>query len=302
MMTLRQIRYFIAVAESGSIALAAQTILISQSSLTNAIQQLEDELGVCLFERHARGMKLTYHGNQFLRQSHIILSTIENAKLSLHPASRQLQGTLTLGVTSLVAGYYLADLMLRFRQVHPDVAIKVIEDERIFLEHLLINGEVDVGVMIISNLVDRWAVHTETLTHSPHRLWLPALHPLLEKPSISLSDIVAEDMIELEADEMQDFTRKIWTRARLVPKVTLRTASVEAVRSLVATGAGLSIQPDMTYRPWSLEGDIIEARPIADSTEPLDIGFAWRRGSPPNPLLEAFINIARNRMNEQRHI
>ncbi len=63
------------------------------------------------------------------------------------------------------------------------------------------------------------------------------------------------------------------------PASRLRTASTEAVRSLVAAGLGVSIQPDMTYRPWSLEGDIIEARPIADLSQTLDVGLAWRRGT-----------------------
>ena len=67
--------------------------------------------------------------------------------------------------------------------------------------------------------------------------------------------------------------------AGLQPRVPLRTASPEAGRSLVAAGLGVSIQPDMTYRPWSLEGDIIEARPIADLSQTLDAGLAWRRGT-----------------------
>jgi DNA-binding transcriptional LysR family regulator len=68
---------------------------------------------------------------------------------------------------------------------------------------------------------------------------------------------------------------------------------VEAVRSLVAAGLGLSIQPDMTYRPWSLEGDIIEARPLADLNEPLEVGLAWRRGTARPALVDPFLTLAR---------
>src|SRR5476651_2714257 len=187
MMTLRQIRHFIAVAETGSISAAAQTAFISQSTLTLAIQQLEQEIGVSLFNRHAKGMTLTHQGHQFLRQAHLILATVDNAKRSLQQSTDQVAGQLTIGVTSLVAGYYLADLLTRFQRAYPNVEIRVMEDERPYIEHLLVSGEIDVGVLILSNLEDRHALQTEVLTHSPHRLWLPAQHPLLEHDSISLA-------------------------------------------------------------------------------------------------------------------
>ena len=136
MMTLRQIRHFIAVAETGSISAAAQTAFISQSTLTLAIQQLEQEIGVGLFNRHAKGMTLTHQGHQFLRQAHLILATVDNAKRSLQQSTDQVAGQLIIGVTSLVAGYYLADLLTRFQRAYPNVEIRVMEDERPYIEHL----------------------------------------------------------------------------------------------------------------------------------------------------------------------
>eukprot|EP01030_Chromulinospumella_sphaerica_P007434 gene7434-7273_t len=288
-MTLRQIRHFIAVAETGSISAAAQTAFISQSTLTLAIQQLEQEIGVGLFNRHAKGMTLTHQGHQFLRQAHLILATVDNAKRSLQQSTDQVAGQLIVGVTSLVAGYYLADLLTRFQRAYPNVEIRVMEDERPYIEHLLVSGEIDVGVLILSNLEDRHALQTEVLTHSPHRLWLPAQHPLLEHDSINLADVAREPLIQLNVDEMDRNAQRMWTAASLQPRITLRTASTEAVRSLVAAGLGVSIQPDMTYRPWSLEGDIIEARPIADLSQTLDVGLAWRRGTARPALVDPFL-------------
>jgi DNA-binding transcriptional LysR family regulator len=297
MMTLRQIRHFIAVAETGSISAAAQTAFISQSTLTLAIQQLEEEIGVSLFNRHAKGMTLTHQGHQFLRQAHLILATVDNAKRSLQQSTDQVAGQVTIGVTSLVAGYYLADLLTRFQRAYPNVAIRVMEDERPYIEHLLVSGEIDVGVLILSNLEDRHALQTEVLTHSPHRLWLPAQHPLLEHDSIHLADVAREQLIQLNVDEMDRNAQRLWRGVGLQPQVTLRTASTEAVRSLVAAGLGVSIQPDMTYRPWSLEGDIIEARPIADLNQTLDVGLAWRRGTARPASVDPFLAVAR----EQSH-
>lgn len=293
MMTLRQIRHFIAVAETGSISAAAQAVFISQSTLTAAIQQLEEEIGVSLFNRHAKGMSLTHQGHQFLRQAHLILATVDNAKRSLQQCTDQISGTLTIGVSSLVAGYYLANLLTRFQRAYPNVSLRVMEDERPYIEHLLLNGEIDVAVLILSNLEDRHALQTEVLTHSPQRLWLPARHPLLERDDIALADVAAEPLIELNVDEMDRNAQRIWAEAGLRPSISLRSASTEAVRSLVAAGLGVAIQPDMTYRPWSLEGDIIEARSVVDLTRTLDVGLAWRRGSARPPLVDPFLTTAR---------
>jgi DNA-binding transcriptional LysR family regulator len=293
MMTLRQIRHFIAVAETGSISAASQAVFISQSTLTGAIQQLEEDIGVTLFNRHAKGMSLTHQGHQFLRQAHLILATVDNAKRSLQQSTEHISGHLTIGVTSLVAGYYLAGLLTRFQRAYPNVVIRVMEDERPYIEHLLLNGEIDVGVLIVSNLEDRHALQTEVLTHSPHRLWLPAQHPLLERDDITLADVASEPLIELNVDEMDRNAQRIWAQAGLRPSISLRSASTEAVRSLVAAGLGVAIQPDMTYRPWSLEGDIIEARTMVDLTSTLDVGLAWRRGSARPALVDPFLTIAR---------
>ena len=146
----------------------------------------------------------------------------------------------------------------------------------------------------MSNLEDRHALQTEVLTHSPHRLWLPARHPLLERDSISLADVASEPLIQLNADEMGLHTQRIWTRAGLTPHVTLRTASVEAVRSLVASQLGVALLPDFAYRPWSLEQERVEARPIKEPIPAIDIGLVWRRGSRLDWTAREFIDIARD--------
>ena len=236
---------------------------------------------------------LTHQGHQFLRQSYLILATVDNAKRSLQLGTESLSGKLTIGVTSLVAGYFLVELLKRFKSAYPNVTIQVVEDERPYIEHLLVSGEIDIGVLILSNIEDRDALQTEVLMHSPYRLWLPPLHPLLEHESIGLADVAKQPLIQLNVDEMDVHARRIWGRAGLKPEIAMKTASTEAVRSLVAAGMGIAILPDMAYRAWSLEGNMIEARKLVDLLEPLDIGLAWRRGSARPELVTPFLTIAR---------
>lgn len=293
MLSLRQIRYFIAIAETGSVSAAAQAVHISQSTLTTSIKQLEDSLDAMLFSRHAKGMELTHQGHQFLRQAHLILASVENARRSLQQTTDDIEGELNIGVTSLVAGYYLADLLARFQRIYHKVKLRVIEDDRDYIEHLLVSGEIDVGVMILSNLEYRSALNTEVLTYSHYRLWLPPEHELLELDSIALKDLSDDTLIMLNVDEMEERIRNLWAGSGNRPQVSMRSASVEAVRSLVSAGMGLALMPDMTYRPWSVEGDRVEARRILDISETLDIGLAWRRGGARNPLIDYFLPVAR---------
>ncbi len=135
--TLRQIQYFVAVAEQGSVTRAAQNLSISQSSVTEALKELETDLGVELFERHPRGLTITHNGHQFLRHATKILASVSDARASFSSLQSALSGTLNIGVTSLVAGYVLSDLLARYRRACPGVEVSAIEDNGGYLEHLL---------------------------------------------------------------------------------------------------------------------------------------------------------------------
>ncbi|MBB5573069.1 DNA-binding transcriptional LysR family regulator [Rhizobium paranaense] len=289
---MRQLQYFVAVAEQGSITRAAQNLSISQSSVTEALKELESDLGVELFDRHPRGLSITHNGHQFLRHATKILATVSDARTSFSSQQNEAGGTLNIGVTSLVAGYVLSDLLARYRRACPGVEVSAIEDNGGYLEHLLVGGELDVAVMVISNLRDRMALQAEILETSPYRLWLPIGHPLVSADIISVADITREPLIMLTIDEIEENTGKLLTALGARPHVAFRTRSVEAVRSLVATGAGVALLPDLVYRPWSLEGDRIESRDVSGALPVVQVGMVWRKGSSLPQAARDFVGIA----------
>lgn len=290
--TLRQLHYFVAVAEQGSVSRAAQRLAISQSSVTEAIKELEADLGVALFERHSRGLNVTHRGHQFLRHATKILADVSDARRTFSDEPEAAKGALHLGVTALVAGYVLSDLLSRYRRAFPSVEVTAIEDNGEYLEHLLVGGELDVAVMVISNLRDRMALQSEILEVSPYRLWLPLGHRLAGADIINITDIVEEPLIMLTVDEIDENTGKLLGAIGARPRVAFRTRSVEAVRSLVATGAGVALLPDLVYRPWSLEGDKIESRDVAGALPVVQVGMVWRRGSALPRTARDFIGMA----------
>lgn len=290
--TFRQLQYFVAVCEQGTVSGAAHTLSISQSAVTEAIKDLEADLGVRLFERHPRGLDVTHKGHQFLRHANAILTGVSDARLAFDQTDDAASGSLHLGVTSLVAGYVLSDILARYRRANPAVVVTAIEDNGEYLEHLLIGGELDVAVMVISNLRDRMALQAEILEVSPYRLWLPLGHRLTSQESISLSDVSSEPLIMLTVDEIEEATVKLLGALGAKPHVAFRTRSVEAVRSLVATGAGVALLPDLVYRPWSLEGDRIDSRDVSGALPVVQVGVVWRKGSTLSRAAREFINIA----------
>ena len=296
--TIRQLQFFVAAAEQGSVSGAARALSISQSSVTEAIQALEDDLGVTLFERRARGLDLTHKGSLFLRNATQILRDVSNARMAFREDAA-LTGRMSLGVTSLVAGYVLSDLLSRFRRAWPQVEVSAIEDSADYLQHLLIGGELDVVVLLASSIRDRTALHVETLLVSPYRLWLPLGHRLTDAESIALDDLAGEQLIVLTVDEIEESTRAMMAALSVRPPIAFRTRSVEAVRSLVATGAGVALLPSLVYRPWSLEGDRIEIRDVSGDLPSVQVGLAWRRGAPLSPPALNFVRSAQTGLAER---
>jgi DNA-binding transcriptional LysR family regulator len=299
--TLRQFRYFVAVAEGGSVAAASRMLSIAQSALTKSLLELESELGSTLFVRSSRGMALTPQGHRFLASARKVIGSVADA-LRLHAgeSATALSGMLSLGVTSLVAGYYLSELFSRFRRNNPAVEVLVIEDTPHFLEHLLINGELDVAIMISNALTEPQAMVSETLTRSPNRVWMASNHALTAQEEITLADCAGCEQIVLEADRIDELMTGVWARHQLKPRIMLRTSSLEAVRSLVGAGAGIAVLPDILYRPWTLDAEHVDVRRLRDEIPTVDVGLVWRRGSGLKPAAAEFIELAREQSRLRR--
>ncbi|MDZ4360716.1 MAG: LysR family transcriptional regulator, partial [Variovorax sp.] len=125
--TLKQFRYFLAVAESDSVAAASRMLNIAQSAITKSVLELEDELGLVLFERSPKGMRLTPEGHRFQVKARRVIGAVADATRGVYPGATPLAGALTIGVTSLVAGYYLSEVFARFRRTCPGVDLQVVE-------------------------------------------------------------------------------------------------------------------------------------------------------------------------------
>lgn len=291
MITLRQLRYFIAAVETGKMSTAASACGVSQSAVTNALKELEDQLGCRLFVRRQSGVSLTPDGHLFLAKARDIMASVAEATNFRQVTEADSSGELTIGVTYTVMGYFIGPHAIRFQRRFSATKLRLVQLERPALEEAIAEGTIDFAVMLISNVRRRRGISVQLIQSSPRRLWLPPGHPLLEQKTIRLKDVAAHPYIMLTVDEAEQTALRYWRKAGLSPSVTLSTSSVEAVRSFVAGGLGVSILSDMVYRPWSLEGQRIELRSIEDAVPPMDIGVAWRTKRSWRPAELEFIHL-----------
>jgi DNA-binding transcriptional LysR family regulator len=272
--TLRHFRYFVAVAEAGKMSGAAQGLGVSQSVITDALQSLEAELGTPLVIRHGRGIALTQDGFRFLSHARRVMEAVADA-VRMFPSAGMAEGQVKLGVTATVAGYFLGPFLARFKRAHAGLEIQAIELEVDEVERRLVCGEIDFAIVVASTAPSDKTLARKRLFASPRRLWLSPSHRLASARQVRLKDAAGEDYLLLTTDNNEKTTLAYWRRHERRPSVSFRTASIEAVRSLVASGAGVTILSDMVYRPFSLEGDRIVAREIADAIPPLEIMLCW---------------------------
>lgn len=287
-LTIRQLRYFIAAAETGQISHAAMELNISQSAVTAGIQGLEASLGVRLLVRNAQGVSVTPQGARFLSRAKAIIAAVEEASRSPLGEETEAKGRLRVGLTYTVAGYFMARHYAAFRRIYPGIALELSEEPRAAIENALLTGGLDLAVMLTSNLANAQDLASETLFRSRRRLWLPSDHRLLGAAEISLHDVAREPYVMLTVDEASRTAGRYWDQHGLTPKVVFSTSSVEAVRSMVAAGMGLTILSDMVYRPWSLEGQRIEQRQTVEPVPSMDVGLTWPNDRPLSAAAQVF--------------
>ena len=273
--TLKQARYFIAAAQAGQVSRAAVDLNISQSAITSSIQQLESFLGYPLFERRRDGVVLTSAGARFLRHAERVMAAVDDAIRMRSGTPISLEGRVRIGMTYTVAGYFAAPLINRARRHFPNLDIALVERQRDQIEKDLLRGDLDLSIILTSNLKNHDRIAHTTLVNSTRHLWLPSDHALSREKIISLRDVIDFDYIALSVDEAIQTQRSYWDIASVNPKIVFETSSVEAVRTMVAAGMGITVLSDMVFRPWSLEGQRIERRELIDDIPTMDVGLAW---------------------------
>jgi DNA-binding transcriptional LysR family regulator len=292
--TLRQIEYFISVANTGQISRSSSLSNVSQSSMTVALQNLEDAVGVPLLQRHAKGVHLTEAGERFLRHVQQATLSIDRAVLAAQEEPGQIAGTVRIGVTETISAYLMPALISTISQRFANLEIQIVERDRQTIEQGLVDGELDIALLLVSNTALLPELKGETMLRSPRRLWTAPDHPLQDAHRVTLEDVAQENYLLLDMDEHVQTVGKYWGKYGVEPRVRMQSKSIEAVRSLVALGQGVTILSDLVYRPWSLEGNRISRRDLSVAIPTMDVGAVWCRTATVSTQARALLELFRS--------
>ena len=163
---------------------------------------------------------------------------------------RELAGTVRFAASYTVLGYFLPSLLARaFARTIPDVVFDLCDMDRPQIEAAVLSGDIELGVVLLSNVTRPERFAHRTLLRSRRQLWAPPGHPLLQGGAPTLKQIAAWPYILLTVDEGEESTLRYWRSKRQTPAVAFRTASMEAMRGPVAHGFGITVLSDMVFRP-----------------------------------------------------
>lgn len=247
-MEIHQLRYFCAVAREGGFTRAAQSQNVSQPSLSQQLQKLEEELGAPLFDRLPRGARLTRFGRAFLPRAEQILRELEEAKTEVEELAGREKGELVIGVIPTVAPYFLPGLLSGFAREHHSVSVRVVEDITPALLEKLEHGDLDVVVAALPAPKGNFRV--VELFCEPVLAALPASHRLANRQSLRLEELSEEPFLLLkEGHCFRQTVISACAKARLDPQVVFESGQFATLLGLVAAGMGVSAVPAMAAQP-----------------------------------------------------
>ena len=243
-MELHQLRYFSAVADTGSFSRAAEKCHVSQPSLSQQIQKLESELGGRLFDRLGRSVRLTDLGEAFLPRARSVLHELSSAKDELSERLQSEAGPVVIGAIPTVAPYWLAQRLASFSRKFPKVQLTIHEEITPILLERLRSGSVDLAVLALpirGHEFGSQPLFTERLFAA-----LPKAHKLARRPAVHLADLRRDPFLFLRDGHcFRDTAVAACDRARLDPRVVFESGHLSSLLAMVGAGMGVSLVPEM---------------------------------------------------------
>jgi DNA-binding transcriptional LysR family regulator len=292
MFDLRQLRYFIAVAETLSFTQAARRLHISQPPLSQQIRALEQDLGVRLFDRTKRRVELTEPGRLFLDEARKVLAQADAARLSVADAAAGYTGRLRLAYPSSVSFHpVLPRTLLKFSEAAPGVQVELSEMYTDAQYGALSTGQIDAGLVRARPKHRQWEQELDLLVidREPLLLALPSAHPLAAKDRVHLSEAAQDPFVAQPralSTTLHETLTELAARAGFRPAIRQEAQQLTGLLVLVSAGVGLALLP-ASLRAAKLEG--VSMVPLADEGATQLLAVATRRGDH-SPVLQRFLD------------
>ena len=286
-MEIRQLRYFVAVARTRHFGRAAEYLHMAQSPLSQAIRQLESQMGAALFERTTRRVDLTPAGEALLVDAERILAAVTDAQRRVERVGTGHQGVVTIGSTDLMAYRALPRLVRTIARAMPEVALRFVPGLLTAAqEDALVDGRIDLGVLRPPLSCLGLALHT--LSSEPMVLAVPSGHALVERTAVELRALAEEPFVfyGVPGSVVDATVMSACLDAGFLPRRAHEASETPMMLTHVAAGLGVAVLPD-SVRALSVDG--VEYLPLADPLS-VDAALAWRIGDLP-PVLARVLDV-----------
>lgn len=291
-MDLRQIKYFIAVAQELNFGRAAISLNISQPPLTRQIHQLEEEIGVQLFIRTPKGVELTQAGELLLQEALNIRALIEQATERTQRAGQGKLGRIDVGIFGSAVLDAIPKLLLRFRSAYPDVHLVLHTMNKAEQIEALRQRRITIG---FNRMLEPFPdLVTELVKTEPLLVAANELHPLASKASLHLSELQHYPLVLFPSGTRPSFIDKVMDLCRregFLPKISQEVGDAVSGVALVASGFGLCLVPESAT---SLKLPGVVYIPLQDAPHAtVDLSCIYRRDDQ-SPILTAFLDVVRS--------
>lgn len=290
MLTLRQLKYFVSVAEQGSIKGAAEALFISQPGISAAITQLESILGVQLLIRQkSKGVELTAAGQLVLKKSRSLLQSAHDFSQMGKEFSQSMKGPITIGIFHSLGSYVLPRLLAAIKKKYPETELSIFEGDQKEIQDALKNGTIEIALIYDIGLDKEMEFQTLKTLH-PY-LILSGNSPFAQKKNLTLNDLKDEPLVLLDLPYSREYFYSIFQRAGFMPKIGYKTKSVPMLRSLIANNLGYSI---LNYTPEDgpdYKGKSLIHVNINDIDHSLNLVVSWRTNTQLSMKAESLISM-----------
>ncbi|GGB89592.1 LysR family transcriptional regulator [Staphylococcus nepalensis] len=275
-MEIRQISYFLEVAQQGSFTKASQTLHISQPALSKTIKAFETELGVELLDRTDKRVRLTDSGEIVYQYGKQILNTISTLTSSLEDNAMLKSGHIKMGLPSLIGIMFFPNIMKGFASAYPGITVALTEEGTNNVIHLVDKGDLDCGIVMLP--VDQNDFDVIPLTQDRLMLFLHKSHVLANHSEISMMDVKDEPMILFTEDfTMHDRIIQECNDFGFQPHIAYKSSQWDFIKDMVENNLGITFFPGSLNRKINKEKII--SLPITDPYIPWKVGIIVKKGS-----------------------
>ena len=287
---LKDLRYLVAVADLRHFGRAAARCFVSQPTLSAQLKKLEQALGVQLIERAPNNVSLTAAGEEIVARARRILEASDEVVALARSQRDPLAGPLRVALLPTIGPYLLPRVSPAIRRALPRLQLRLYEYQTAPMLERLRGGELDVGILALP--VDLTGLESRELYREPFMVALPERHPLTAHETLRVADLEGETLLLLEDGHcLRDQALEVCARAGVREPQDFRATSLETLRQMVATGAGVTLLPELAVRGAYRSARGVALRPFARPAPVRHVGAVWRKSSARRAAIDALCKL-----------